>query len=325
MSQPAVTLILGAERFLARAALEDQVAAQGDREVSRFDGDSACLAEILDDVRTPTLFGGARTVVVSDAGKLLDAPAIEALAAFAEKPPPNARLIVQAASLDRRLKIVKRLEAASHSILCKPLAPREIANWIGQRAQRAHGMRADGQAIRELHQRIGDDLGALDGALRRLKEQIAPRAQLRADDVASSTEAHRSPLLFEASNALEQRHLRGALDAVAGAFHEGVRIHQDLIVDEAALGPILLSNLHRAYVKLLRFHLARKGGMADADAARTAGVSPRAASYFAQRASGWRLDALVGGHGRFVQADRDLKRSSSPRRVLERLLLDVLR
>jgi DNA polymerase III delta subunit len=323
-----VVLVLGPERFLARRAVAEVLAAHPDLETTRYAGAETRLSEVLDDVRTPTLFGKPRAVVVEDAGALFEAETLPVLADYAERPVAGSLLVLQATSLDGRLKEAKRLKAAAEVIDCKPLQAHAVAGWIGQHARTAHGLTAGADAIRALRERLGDDLGQIDAALARLKAQIAPRTRLEGRDVAGSTEDHRSPILFEAGNALEARDLRKGLQALSGAFREGIRINQDVVTDWPAVAPILLTNLHRTYVKLLRFHmLARGQGLSDEEAARESGVSPRAARYFVQRARAHRLDTLLERHRHFVEADVALKSASglTPRQILERLLVDLLK
>jgi len=178
-----------------------------------------------------------------------------------------------------------------------------------------------------LYQRVGDDLGLLDAALRRLKDHVAPRDRVESDDVATSTAAHRSPIVFEVANALEERDLPRALGSLAAAFHEGIRVNQDVVADAPAVAPILLTNLHRAWVKLLRFHLTHRRGESPEATARSIGVSPQATRFFLKKTRKWSADELVDRHKLFLQADLELKRrtASGSRPVLERLLLGLLR
>lgn len=321
-----VVLVLGPERFLARRAVADVLAAHADLEATRYAGAETRLSQVLDDIRTPTLFGAPRAVVVEDAGALFELDLLTALADYAERPVAGSLLVLQASSLDGRFKEAKRLKASAEVIQCQPLKAHAVAGWIGQHARTAHGLTAGADAIQALRERLGDDLGQIDAALERLKAQIAPRTRLQGDDVAGSTEDHRSPILFEAGNALEARDLKKGLQALSGAFREGIRINQAVVTDWPAVAPILLTNLHRTYVKLLRFHMLAGGGLSDDEAAREAGVSPRAARYFIQRARAHRLEPLLERHRHFVEADVALKSASglTPRQVLERLLVDVL-
>jgi hypothetical protein len=127
--------------------------------------------------------------------------------------------------------------------------------------------------------------------------------------------------VFEASNALEDGDLEAALRAVGGAFAEGVRIKQDLVTEPAGLGPILLGNLHRAYGRLLRFHMLLEVGSSEGEAARAAGIP----DWRARSARRHRLSRLATRHAHFVRADLALKRSADePLRVLETLLVALL-
>ncbi|MCK6461153.1 MAG: hypothetical protein L6Q95_14825, partial [Planctomycetes bacterium] len=94
-----VVLILGPEGFLARQAVERVIAEHPALELTRYAGEGTETARVLDDVRTPTLFGGGRLVVVEDAGEMLRG-ALEAFAAYAERPTPGTVLVLVASGLD---------------------------------------------------------------------------------------------------------------------------------------------------------------------------------------------------------------------------------
>jgi len=108
---------------------------------------------------------------------------------------------------------------------------------------------------------------------------------------------------------------------------EGIRVNQDVVADAPAVAPILLTNLHRAWVKLLRFHLTHRRGESPEATARSIGVSPQATRFFLKKTRKWSADELVDRHKLFLQADLELKRrtASGSRPVLERLLLGLLR
>jgi hypothetical protein len=177
-----------------------------------------------------------------------------------------------------------------------------------------------------LRRAVGDDLGLLDAALARLREQIAPRTFLRPEDIETSTVEHRSPAIFEPSNALEEADLPSALQALASAFEGGIRIDQDVIAEEGAIAAILLDSLHKSYMRLIRYHLHRKVGAGEEESARRAGCSPNAVRFFVPKANRHRLDMLVQRHRHFGEADLALKENgpADGRRVLETLVLSLL-
>ncbi|HEX5135810.1 MAG TPA: DNA polymerase III subunit delta [Planctomycetota bacterium] len=320
-----VVLILGPERFLARQAVEGVLARNPGLEVTRYTGEGTLPSQVLDDVRTPTLFGGGRLVVVDDAGDLLKG-ALEAFAAYAAHPTPAALLVLVAHGLDGRLKGAKQLKEAAEVIPCEAPRPYELARWIRERARDAYGLQAGDAAAGALRRLVGDDLGLLDAALARLREQLLPRVFLRPEDIEGSTEDHRSPAIFEPGNALEEGDLPAALRAVASAFEEGIRINEDVVAEDGAIATILLDHMHRSYVRLLRYHLHRKFGASEDEAARRAGCSPKQVGFFVPRARKHRLDALAARHAHFAEADAAIKGNSAAdgRQTLEKLLLALL-
>lgn len=324
VANPGVILVLGEDRFLAAEAVRDAVGDVESEGITRYRGNEAKLGSVLDEVRTPDFFGGGRTVVLEEADALLDADGMEALADFAERTPGDALLVVQVKKVDGRRAAAKRLKSAAKVVEVAAPPDWKLTEWTGNRARRTHGLRAGQDAIQALVDRIGGDLGALDRALGRLQTQIAPRDNLTLADVTESTEDHRSPTLFEATNALEAGKLADALAAVDAAFREGLRMRSDTVAEAAGVALILLGQLHTAYRRLIRFQMLRGGGGPE-EAARAVGISPRAARFFIQRATQHRLDRLVERHRFFVEADQSLKRAGeSPRQAIEKLLVGLL-
>ncbi len=307
--------MLGEDRFRAREAVDRLI--EGEFDLSRYRGETISGA-LFDELRTPSLFGKPRVVLVSDPKDLFEGDTLAALAAYAAAPAPNSLLVLQVKGLDGRLKAAKALKAAATVIECKPLPDGQVPSWIGQRARENYGLYVPPAAARVLRERIGEDLGLLDGALERLRDQIAPRTEVLPSDVEESTEEHRSPVMWEAANALQAGDLPAALAAIAGGFLDGIRIRQDVVTDPKAVAPILLGNLHGAYKNLLRYHMT--GGDEKA-----LGLPPGAAYHLSQKAGRHRFDSLVRRHRLFVDADLALKRSlDEPRRIIEHLLVGLL-
>lgn len=323
-----VLLLLGDEEFLARKAAEEAMRARPDLEWSRLAGVETSAARLLDEARTPTLLGGPRGLYVEEAEPLLEGASLEAIARYAGRPAPGALLILRARRIDARFKASKALLAAAEVRECRPPKEAEVGAWIARRGGEL-GLRVARDAADALRSRIGDDLGLLDAALERLRLQIAPRTALRAEDVIESTEEQRSPVLFEASNALEARDLPAALRSLRACFEEGVRTKEETVTDPQGVALILLGLLHGSYAKLIRFHIGRAEGAGEEAAAQAAGVSPNAARYFVERARRHRLETLLDRHDRFLEADLALKGgdgdAGGPRATLEWLLVSLLR
>jgi DNA polymerase III delta subunit len=315
-----VVVVVGEDRFLASEAVRRAVSGES---ATRVRGGETTLGSVLDEVRTPDFFGGGRCVVLEEADTLLDQEGLDALADYAEHAVSGARLVVQAKKIDGRKAGAKRLKKAAEWVAVQPPPEWKLADWVSERARKAHGLTPDRDAVAALVERIGLDLGAIDAALVRLKEQIAPEIRLRAADVVGSTGDHRSPALFEAGNAVEAGDLARALDAVDAAFREGLRLRSEVVTEATGVALILLGQLHNAYRRLIRFHMLRRGS-SDEEAARAAGISPKAVRFFVDRARKHRLERLLARHESFVIADHGLKTGAGgPRQVLERLLVQL--
>jgi len=319
-----VVLILGEDRFLASEEVRAVLEAAGDGDVARYRGNEVKLGAVLDEVRTPGFFGGGRTVIVEEADPLLDVEGLDAVAAYAEKGSAvDAVLVLQAKKIDGRRAGAKKLKKAARVVEVSAPPEWKLSEWVVGQARRRHDLQVGRDSADALVERVGADLGALDRALGRLRVQIAPRDRLTAADVASSTEDHRSPSLFEATNAVESGDLRKALAAVEAAFREGLRLRTDTVTEAQGIALILLGQIHGAYRKLLRFHMLRRESN-DEDAARGVGISPRASRFFVNRAKGHRLEQLVERHRFFIEADKGLKTGVlSPRQTIERLLVGL--
>jgi DNA polymerase III delta subunit len=321
-----VVLVLGGERFGAREAVAEILARHPELENVRLDGSTVPIAEALDEVRTPTLLGGRRAVVVEEAGALLEGPALEALAAYAAAPVRGALLVLQAARIDRRFGAAKALLQHARVVECDPPRPEAVRAWLPERARAAHGAELAPGAAEALLARLGADRDALDAALGRLRQQVAPRTRIESKDVEEGVEEHRSPALYEAAAALEAGDLAEALRATRACFAEGLRFPDGAVqTDERAIGPILLAQLHRSWVRLARHAMLKASGAHEQEAARALGLSPGAAHHFRKRAGAHSLSRLVERHSHFVEADRALKRDGpEPRQILEMLLLRLL-
>ena len=322
---PGVVLVLGEDRLLTHEAADAVLRKHPRLERVRLNGEEARLAAVLDEARTPTLLGERRAVVVDNAAKLFPEGGLEAIARYAEHPAPESLLLLIAVSLDGRLKAAKSLRASAQVIDCARPPPFRMAEWVMARGHDTHGIELHRAAAEALVARLGAEPAPLDTALARIRTMIAPRTDVTVGDVAGSTGDHRSPILFEPGNALEDRDLDGALDALGAAFSEGLKLRSEGVTDAAAVAAILLGNLHTTWVKLIRFHRRLQGGESEADAARGVGISPRAQRYFLGRARKHRIPDLLERHSAFLRADLALKRSvGEPRQVLERLVLELL-
>lgn len=159
--------------------------------LDRFQGGDAGLDKVLAAARTVPLMAPRRIVVAARAERMLQ-PAreseaarrdLEAFEAYLAAPSPETTLVLSAAGLDERRRIVKRLRALATVVRCGvPDDPAGVRGWIRARLDEA-GRRADDAAIRLLGELAGGDPLRLRNALDRLPLFVDAGAAITAADV----------------------------------------------------------------------------------------------------------------------------------------------
>lgn len=200
-----VYAIVGAERLLRHEAL-DRVLQQSGAESdplgpSRFDGDSAELAMVLDELRTPSLLGGRRVVIVDDADEFISihrAP----LERYCADPSPSGVLVLLCDSLPKTTRLHKQIAATGELILFEPLKGNQVGAWLTDRAAQRHGKKLSGSAAAALRDHLGTDLGRLDAELAKLTAYVGQRDRIEANDVAECTGRLREERIFAVADAL---------------------------------------------------------------------------------------------------------------------------
>jgi DNA polymerase-3 subunit delta len=221
--RPPVVLVAGPDMEMRHEALstilgrldEDQRATG----VDHFE--QAPMNRVLDAARTPSLLGGDRTVIAVDPPGIAsqDEAARKALEEYLEAPAPGTTLVLVVDKLDRRLKVVKRIEKSGLIVPCDPPREREMPSWIGARAQRL-GLRLAPDAIQLLADAVGTDTGLAVRELEKIAlvavDEGLPRSgPVRAKDVEPLLGPSKSVGAFALEDALLGGRTQPALDALA--------------------------------------------------------------------------------------------------------------
>ena len=144
--------------------------------VERFYGGESSLGSLLDAARTLPMMAPRRLVVLLRAERALQPKResaaatqdLEALEAYLEAPSPQTTLVVVAGALDERRRLTKRLLARATIVRCGTLEDiADAQRWIRARIQAADKTMAP-EAVQELAERIGPDIGRLRGEVERL-------------------------------------------------------------------------------------------------------------------------------------------------------------
>ncbi len=174
--------VIGEEDFLRREVLEALIEyvrrVRGQPDVVRFEGDTAELAEVLDELRSRSLFGGTRVVVLTDLGErrsLLESQR-DRLAEYAHAPARDAVFVIEAAKLNKNLRLSKAIAATGERIECEPLGPKPLARWLSGHAKKQR-LEMTPEAVEFMVDTVGNNLGMLAAELEKLDLYLGPPEQ----------------------------------------------------------------------------------------------------------------------------------------------------
>jgi DNA polymerase-3 subunit delta len=199
MAQPVFALV-GVDTFLQLQNLE-MVLRQLPQGAQRsdVDGERAELADVLDDLRSFAMFGGAKVVVVRSADAFLTRFR-EQLEDYVAAPAESATLVLRLNSLPANQRIHKAIAKVGQIIDCNPPKAKDLPAWIVKRAP-AHKVRIDTDAARLLADLVGDDLGRLDNELAKLAIG-AESGKISAADVSGGVSFQREQEMWDMTGEL---------------------------------------------------------------------------------------------------------------------------
>lgn len=321
--RPPVLLITGPEELLLQREANRVLAAYREEAGGELDVADLRAPELADgplpDLRTGSLFGAPRAVVIREA-QALPAEAARALAAELDGSPPEALVVLVATSLGRIQTLAKRVKEAGGRIDVAP--PREFdeRGWrklVTDELAR-HERRIDDQAVEALLERAGTNVSAIAEKAAQVAAG-APDGPITAEQVERFVVGHGSRGSFAVADAMCDREpqraltlLRGVLASgdepvmVLGALAYRVRTLVAVAADlDAKAAGLRLSDKQRGRLQGVRRNFgpgeltAAFRVLADADAEMKGGELP---------------DELVLERAVLVIADRDLE--VQPQRVV---------
>jgi DNA polymerase III subunit delta len=180
MPKPVYALV-GDDSFLQLQKLAAILRELGsDVQRADFEGETAGLAEVLDELRSFAMFGsGGKLVVVRNADDFISRYR-EQLEDFLAEPPKSSTLVLRVASLPGNQRIAKLIAKVGSVEKCEP--PADLRRWIVDHAKAAHKITVAPDAAALLADHIGADLGKLDNELAKLALQV-DSGKVTADDV----------------------------------------------------------------------------------------------------------------------------------------------
>jgi len=200
-----VVAIVGGDALLRREAIGQRMSAwPGGRDPhgwTRVSGESAELAEVLDEVRTPSLLSAFRIVVVDDADDFISRNR-EAVEKYCSAPSETGCLVLVCDSLPKSTRLHKILASKDSVVVCEAPRGRALVGWIQHRAKEQYGKVVGGAVAERLMDYLGDSTGSLDSELSKLAAYIGERNEITVADVGELTGQRREEKVFAVMDAM---------------------------------------------------------------------------------------------------------------------------
>jgi DNA polymerase-3 subunit delta len=201
-----VYAVVGQDRFLRNEAMAELLRAVhdgGDDALgpTRMEGDQAELADVLDEVRTLSLLGDRRIVVVDDADGFISANR-KLLEEYCSSPVDTGILILICNTLPRNTRLHRIIAENGQVVVCEAPRGRAITSWITRRAQSEYGKSVGIPAAAALREHTGDSPGALDAELAKLTAYVGSRDEITPADVDALVGLHREEKVFAVTDAM---------------------------------------------------------------------------------------------------------------------------
>lgn len=212
-----VYVVFGSDAYLkqetlariSRAVLGDDDAAGG---ATRFAGDQAALADVLDEVRTFSLLGETRLVIVDDADPFITRHR-QSLETYCAAPSSTGVLVLVCKSSSANTKLHKAIQALGGVIACQTPRGAQLTAWITRQARDRYDKQIEGPAVGALRESCDDSLGMFDGELAKLATYVGDRKRITVEDVHALVGQHREVKVFAVTDAMADGNPVAALQA----------------------------------------------------------------------------------------------------------------
>ncbi len=169
-------------RELTRLVLGNEADDDDDVSITRFSGKEIDLASVHDELRTVSMWGDRRLVVVDDAEDFVKTYR-SGLEKSLENPAKKSVLVLLIKSWPKNTRLAKRVAKIGLDIDCAELKGGALTRWLAETASEEYGKQLGPAAVTELVNLAGNDLGLLDQELAKLAAYVGENPRIEADDV----------------------------------------------------------------------------------------------------------------------------------------------
>lgn len=219
-----IYVLAGGERFLKRLAL-DKIElltfkdAANDWGRSVYEGDSATLAAVRDDLEMAPFIALRRLVVVQEADAFITRYR-EQLEKYVEHPSRTGVLVLDVKGWKSNTRLAKAISDRV-TIKCEPPTVYRLAPWCSEWSSSRHGKQLSPPAANLLVELVGAEMGVLDQELAKLATYIGGRSTIEPQDVDTLVGHSRVETAWQVLDAIAEGNSAQALSTLHYLFDQG--------------------------------------------------------------------------------------------------------
>jgi DNA polymerase III subunit delta len=228
----AIAVLFGEEHYLKRAAFEGlcRLVFGNDEErlgLTRFSGDQVDLKTVCDELRTISMWGTSRVVMIDDADRFVSQNR-EALEKYLQKPAKNSVLVLDVKTWPKTTRLAKALPKIGLELECSPLSGNDLVRWISETAKSEHGKSLNREAAGLILELAGSDLGLLEQELAKLTAYVGDRKAIEIADVQTLVGGWATETTWAIAAAIRRGETGEALDLFNQLLDAGESAHKIL-------------------------------------------------------------------------------------------------
>ncbi|MCA9009572.1 MAG: DNA polymerase III subunit delta [Planctomycetaceae bacterium] len=211
-----VIVMYGPERFFRSEILHHLPGVSGEEAesaVTRLNGEHAEIREVMSELKTVSMFGDRRIVLIEDADDFVTAnrPALEK---YAASPAKGSLLILDVKSFPKTTKLYKLVDQHGLAVECAELTGANLLKWLQRVAKEQYGKDLDRESAALIVQLAGDGLGMLLQEVAKLASLVGEVAEITRDDVVKVVGGWRTETTWVMLDAVRDGNLNKALEAL---------------------------------------------------------------------------------------------------------------
>lgn len=224
------TVLVGTERHLKRSvfdALTRQILGDDDESLglTQFAGEEVDLKTVCDELRTVSMWGDRRLVLVSDADKFVSLHR-EGLEKYLQKPAKKSVLTLDVKTWPKTTRLAKAVAKIGLEVECSALSGAELIRWTTEAARTADGKSLSRDAAALLVELAGNDLDLLEQEIAKLASYVGPRSTIESDDVRTLVGGWTTETTWAIAGAMRRGRAGEALDLLSNLLDAGESPHK---------------------------------------------------------------------------------------------------